>query len=95
MALQGYRSCSRGHPAYSDPGKFLFHRNKLFFHGITLIPETFENCGGSTIRQLTALRAKHAQSEKNWTWGIDGTTGELVRSLQFVQVTSRQCSRWT
>uniref|UniRef100_A0A1I7WVV6 T-complex protein 1 subunit gamma n=1 Tax=Heterorhabditis bacteriophora TaxID=37862 RepID=A0A1I7WVV6_HETBA len=43
-----------------------------------VIPRTLiQNCGGNTIRQLTALRAKHAQNADNWTWGIDGTTGEL------------------
>ncbi|VDK79384.1 unnamed protein product [Gongylonema pulchrum] len=44
-----------------------------------VIPRTLvQNCGGSTIRQLTALRAKHAQSANNWTWGIDGCTGQLA-----------------
>ncbi|CAI5441445.1 unnamed protein product [Caenorhabditis angaria] len=46
---------------------------------LEVIPRTLvQNCGGSTIRQLTALRAKHAQAAENWTWGIDGTTGDLV-----------------
>jgi len=46
---------------------------------LEVIPRTLiQNCGGSTIRQLTALRAKHAQSPDNWTYGIDGTTGEIV-----------------
>jgi T-complex protein 1 subunit gamma len=45
---------------------------------LEVIPRTLiQNCGGSSIRQLTALRAKHAQGE-NFTWGIDGTTGQLV-----------------
>jgi len=45
---------------------------------LEVIPRTLiQNCGGSTVRQLTALRAKHAQGE-NFTWGIDGTTGQLV-----------------
>uniref|UniRef100_A0A0N5AEL6 T-complex protein 1 subunit gamma n=1 Tax=Syphacia muris TaxID=451379 RepID=A0A0N5AEL6_9BILA len=46
---------------------------------LEVIPRTLiQNCGGSTIRQLTALSAKHAQSAENWTWGIDGTTGLLA-----------------
>ncbi|KAI6234125.1 T-complex protein 1 subunit gamma [Aphelenchoides fujianensis] len=46
---------------------------------LEVIPRTLiQNCGGSTIRQLTALRAKHAQAAENWTYGIDGTTGEIV-----------------
>ncbi|RCN46866.1 T-complex protein 1, gamma subunit [Ancylostoma caninum] len=52
---------------------------KAIARALEVIPRTLiQNCGGSTIRQLTALRAKHAQSPDNWTWGIDGTTGELV-----------------
>lgn len=53
---------------------------KAVARALEVIPRTLiQNCGGSTIRQLTALRAKHAQSpDKNWTWGIDGVTGELV-----------------
>lgn len=27
---------------------------------------------------MTALRAKHATDESNWTWGVNGITGELV-----------------
>lgn len=52
---------------------------------LEVIPRTLvQNCGGSTVRQLTALRAKHASSPEAWTWGIDGTTGELadMRSLK-------------
>lgn len=49
---------------------------------LEVIPRTLiQNCGGSTIRQLTALRAKHAQSPDNWTYGIDGITGEIVSNL--------------
>lgn len=48
-------------------------------NSLEVIPRTLvQNCGGSTIRQLTALRAKHAQAPENWTWGIDGCTGQLV-----------------
>lgn len=36
---------------------------KAIAHALEVIPRTLiQNCGGSTIRQLTALRAKHAQS---------------------------------
>ena len=52
---------------------------KAIQRALEVIPRTLvQNCGGNTIRQLTALRAKHAQDPENWTWGIDGTTGELV-----------------
>uniref|UniRef100_A0A914C9B7 T-complex protein 1 subunit gamma n=1 Tax=Acrobeloides nanus TaxID=290746 RepID=A0A914C9B7_9BILA len=53
---------------------------KAVARALEVIPRTLiQNCGGSTIRQLTALRAKHAQNaDKNWTWGIDGVTGELT-----------------
>ncbi|VDM61602.1 unnamed protein product [Angiostrongylus costaricensis] len=51
----------------------------LYCFCLGVIPRTLiQNCGGNTIRQLTALRAKHAQSPDNWTWGINGATGELV-----------------
>jgi T-complex protein 1 subunit gamma len=49
---------------------------------LEVIPRTLiENCGGSTIRLLTELRAKHADEkdkEKNWSWGIDGNKGCLA-----------------
>lgn len=53
---------------------------KAVANALEIIPRTLvQNCGGSTIRQLTSLRAKHAQDpEKNWTFGIDGHTGELA-----------------
>jgi len=45
---------------------------------LEVIPRTLiANCGGNTIRTLTALRAKHSQPG-NTTWGIDGNTGHLV-----------------
>lgn len=46
---------------------------------LEVIPRTLvENCGGSTIRLLTALRAKHAEGKgANFTWGIDGNAGEI------------------
>lgn len=51
---------------------------KAIARALEVIPRTLiQNCGGNTIRQLTALRAKHAQPG-NQTWGIDGNTGSLV-----------------
>lgn len=45
---------------------------------LEVIPRTLiQNCGGSTIRQLTALRAKHA-APGNSNWGIDACTGNLA-----------------
>jgi len=45
---------------------------------LEVIPRTLiENCGASTIRVLTALRAKHAEG-KNSTWGVDGNKGEIA-----------------
>lgn len=47
---------------------------------LEVIPRTLiQNCGGDTVRQITALRAKHAQSDaNNKSWGIDGETGKLI-----------------
>jgi T-complex protein 1 subunit gamma len=48
---------------------------------LEVIPRTLvENCGGSTIRLLTELRAKHAQhtGDVMCTEGIDGNKGELA-----------------
>uniref|UniRef100_A0A915K8T1 T-complex protein 1 subunit gamma n=1 Tax=Romanomermis culicivorax TaxID=13658 RepID=A0A915K8T1_ROMCU len=51
---------------------------KAIARALEVIPRTLiQNCGGNSIRQLTALRAKHAQPG-NQTWGIDGNTGNLV-----------------
>ncbi|XP_009462542.1 PREDICTED: T-complex protein 1 subunit gamma isoform X2 [Nipponia nippon] len=45
---------------------------------LEVIPRTLiQNCGASTIRVLTSLRAKHAQ-EGSQTWGVNGETGALV-----------------
>ncbi|VDP11612.1 unnamed protein product [Soboliphyme baturini] len=45
---------------------------------LEVIPRTLiQNCGSSVVRQLTALRAKHAQPG-NRMWGIDGDTGNLA-----------------
>ncbi|KAG5455973.1 MAG: TCP-1/cpn60 chaperonin family-domain-containing protein [Olpidium bornovanus] len=42
-----------------------------------VIPRTLiQNCGGNPIKVLTNLRAKHATG--NHSWGINGTTGEVV-----------------
>lgn len=44
---------------------------------LEIIPRTLaQNCGASTIRTLTALRAKHAAGET--TFGINGETGDIV-----------------
>lgn len=53
---------------------------------LEVIPRTLiDNCGGQAIRVLTALRAKHAATEKaapgdesKPLWGIDGIKGEIV-----------------
>ncbi|XP_029393897.1 T-complex protein 1 subunit gamma [Mus pahari] len=45
---------------------------------LEVIPRTLiQNCGASTIRLLTSLRAKHTQ-ESCETWGVNGETGTLV-----------------
>ncbi|XP_003475681.1 T-complex protein 1 subunit gamma [Cavia porcellus] len=45
---------------------------------LEVIPRTLiQNCGASTIRLLTSLRAKHTQ-EGCETWGVNGETGALV-----------------
>jgi len=45
---------------------------------LEIIPQTLaENCGANVIRQVTALRAKHANKEGS-TWGIDGNKGTLA-----------------
>lgn len=50
---------------------------------LEVVPRTLiQNCGGDTIRSLTALRAKHA-TPGNITWGIDGTTGQLVDMKEY------------
>merc|ERR1712178_152741 len=58
---------------------------KAIANALEVIPRTLvQNCGASIIRQMTALRAKHAKwgSEKEekgtpCKWGIDGLTGEI------------------
>jgi T-complex protein 1 subunit gamma len=55
---------------------------KAIAKALEVIPRTLiQNCGGNTIRTLTALRAKHATSG-NETYGVDGNTGELVDMKQ-------------
>jgi len=50
---------------------------KAVADALEIIPRTLiENCGANIIRQLTALRAKHAVGQHNW--GIDGEKGEPV-----------------
>jgi hypothetical protein len=46
---------------------------------LEVIPRTLiQNCGADAIRNLTALRAKHATtSEDNKNFGINGETGKL------------------
>jgi len=46
---------------------------------LEVIPRTLmANCGVNVIRTLTKLRAKHAESGDNSTWGIDGNTGKIT-----------------
>lgn len=66
---------------------------------LEVIPKTLlSNCGVSVIRQITKLRAKHAQVYKSsanddgeksnaisrCTWGINGTTGDIVDMEEYV-----------
>uniref|UniRef100_H3AM02 T-complex protein 1 subunit gamma n=1 Tax=Latimeria chalumnae TaxID=7897 RepID=H3AM02_LATCH len=45
---------------------------------LEVIPRTLiQNCGASTIRVLTSLRAKHTQ-EGSQSWGVNGETGTLA-----------------
>ncbi|XP_029435306.1 T-complex protein 1 subunit gamma [Rhinatrema bivittatum] len=45
---------------------------------LEVIPRTLiQNCGASSIRVLTSLRAKHTQ-EGNQAWGVNGETGVLA-----------------
>jgi len=50
---------------------------------LEVIPRTLiQNCGASTIRTITALRAKHADPA-NHHWGVDGESGEIVDMHSF------------
>ena len=44
------------------------------------------NCGESTIRAITSLKAKHAEAPENHSWGIDGMTGQVkdMKEVSFV-----------
>ncbi len=47
-----------------------------------VIPRTLiQNCGGSAIRTLTTLRAKHANGEHSM--GVDGDTGKVVDMKEY------------
>ncbi|TDH15605.1 hypothetical protein EPR50_G00010570 [Perca flavescens] len=49
---------------------------------LEVVPRTLiQNCGASTIRVLTSLRAKHTQ-EKSVNWGVDGETGCLADMME-------------
>lgn len=50
--------------------------------GMEVIPRTLvQNCGGDALRQVTNLRAKHAEGLH--TYGVNGATGELVDMATF------------
>lgn len=54
---------------------------KALANALEVIPRTLvQNCGASVIRQMTALRAKHAKwdGKGRCPWGINGQTGELT-----------------
>jgi T-complex protein 1 subunit gamma len=51
---------------------------KAVAKALEVIPRTLiQNCGASTIRVLTELKAKHATTG-NATWGVDGNKGQVV-----------------
>ncbi|KAK1876092.1 T-complex protein 1 subunit gamma [Dissostichus eleginoides] len=51
-------------------------------HALEVIPRTLiQNCGASTIRVLTSLRAKHTQPD-SVNWGVDGETGCLSDMME-------------
>lgn len=57
---------------------------KAVSRALEIIPRTLiQNCGGNVVKQLTTLRAKHHQQADQFTWGIDGETGQLVDMRQF------------
>ncbi|RPA81120.1 T-complex protein 1 subunit gamma [Ascobolus immersus RN42] len=50
---------------------------KAVAEAMEVIPRTLvNNCGGSAIKTITTLRAKHAQGHH--TFGVDGETGKVV-----------------
>lgn len=51
---------------------------KAIGQALEVIPRILvANCGESTIRAITSLKAKHAESADNHSWGIDGMTGQV------------------
>lgn len=55
---------------------------KAVAEAMEVIPRTLiQNSGGSAIRTLTKLRAKHAEGES--TWGIDGDVGKVVDMREY------------
>eukprot|EP00817_Percolomonadidae_sp_ATCC50343_P006921 CAMPEP_0117429056 /NCGR_PEP_ID=MMETSP0758-20121206/8633_1 /TAXON_ID=63605 /ORGANISM="Percolomonas cosmopolitus, Strain AE-1 (ATCC 50343)" /LENGTH=591 /DNA_ID=CAMNT_0005215769 /DNA_START=8 /DNA_END=1779 /DNA_ORIENTATION=+ len=65
-----------------DRSKSIVGLEKLPYQAVALaleiIPKTLaDNCGAKTIRVITNLRAKHAESG-NETFGINGMTGEVT-----------------
>jgi T-complex protein 1 subunit gamma len=57
---------------------------KAVSRALEIIPRTLiQNCGGNVIKQLTTLRAKHHQQADQFSWGIDGETGQLVDMHKF------------
>jgi len=57
---------------------------KAVSRALEIIPRTLiQNCGGNVIKQLTMLRAKHHQQADQFSWGIDGETGQLVDMHKF------------
>lgn len=50
--------------------------------GLEAIPRTLiQNCGGNPLKQVTSLRAKHAEGFNSY--GVDGSTGELVDMAEY------------
>ncbi|CAF1086436.1 unnamed protein product [Rotaria magnacalcarata] len=57
---------------------------KAVSRALEIIPRTLiQNCGANVIKQLTVLRAKHHQQADQFSWGIDGETGQIVDMHQF------------
>ena len=51
---------------------------KAIGQALEVIPRILvANCGESTIRAITSLKAKHAEATENHSWGIDGMTGQV------------------
>lgn len=52
---------------------------KAVAKALEVIPRTLiQNCGASTIRLMTDLRAKHAGEAGKTTWGVDGNRGVVA-----------------